>query len=335
MEPANPADNDLPLGRHVLFESRDRDETRQRVSQVFCPHELRVLEPAGRVDARQHYVPLGRAAVSYLSYGTPVAIDPQAPRTFYLVQIPLRGKARIRAGSNDFASSDRIASIINPSDALRMEWSADCGQIIVRFDAAFVELLLTSYLGRPPRCELRFHEVFDCAAGRGRGWLDFVRSVIGLIESEVAAPGPLVTRQLEQTLLAMLLEAQPNNYSEQLAAPRSGYVPRHVRRAEEFIAANLGEPIGIEEIVAASGASMRSLYDGFRRFRGTSPMEFLRTLRLGRVRADLARAGPGTRVSDVAATWGFYQFGRFAAQYRQLYGETPSVTLRRVLSADD
>ncbi len=76
---------------------------------------------------------------------------------------------------------------------------------------------------------------------------------------------------------------------------------------------------------------MRSLYEGFRRFRGTSPMEFLRTMRLRRVREDLIDAPAGTTVSDVATRWGFYQFGRFAAQYRQLFGETPSATLRRAL----
>lgn len=105
-----------------------------------------------------------------------------------------------------------------------------------------------------------------------------------------------------------------------------------MRKAAEFIEANLSEPIGIEEIVRASGASMRSLYAGFRRFRGTSPMEFLRTQRLKRVRDDLREASGSTTVSGVAARWGFYQFGRFAAQYRQLFGETPSATLRRASS---
>ena len=48
---------ELPLRRHVLFESRDCEEARDRVGEVFCPHELQVLGKGGRVDARQHLVP--------------------------------------------------------------------------------------------------------------------------------------------------------------------------------------------------------------------------------------------------------------------------------------
>jgi AraC-like DNA-binding protein len=51
------------------------------------------------------------------------------------------------------------------------------------------------------------------------------------------------------------------------------------------------------------------------------------------VHEDLIDAPAGATVSDVAARWGFYQFGRFAAQYRQLFGETPSATLRRACSS--
>jgi AraC-like DNA-binding protein len=327
---------DLPLRRHVLFESQDRDEARQRVGQVFCPHDLRVLRADGRLDARQHLVPLGRASVSYLSYGTSVGIDPEALRTFYLVQVPLWGAARIRIGRHELASSPRVASVVNPSDSLRMEWSGDCGQLIVRFEAAFVESLIANHLGHTLRHPLNFHGELDCCTSRSRRWLEFVQYIISQVESDpVGAPGPLATRQLEQTLLALLLEAQPSDYSEHLSQTRGSCAPRHVRKAVEFIEAHVAEPIGIEEIVAASGASMRSLYEGFRRFRGTSPMEFLRSQRLRRVREDLSRASAGTTVSNVAARWGFYQFGRFAAQYRQLFGETPSTTLRRASLSRD
>jgi flavin reductase (DIM6/NTAB) family NADH-FMN oxidoreductase RutF/AraC-like DNA-binding protein len=274
--------------------------------------------------------------VSYLTYGTPVGIDPEPLRTFYLVQVPLSGAARVRIGRREFASTPRVASVVNPTDTLRMEWSGDCGQLIVRFESTFVESLLASYLGHTLRHGLRFQGELDCDSHGSRRWLEFVRHVVTQIESDpAAAPGPLASRQLEQAMLALLLDAQPSDFSEQLARDRSGCTPRHVRRAVEFIEAHVAEPIGIDEIVAASGASMRSLYEGFRRHRGTSPMEFLRFLRLRRVRDELSSAQSAKTVSDVATRWGFYQFGRFAAQYRQLFGETPSATLRRTLSSRD
>ncbi|MFD2500918.1 hypothetical protein ACFSTI_21320 [Rhizorhabdus histidinilytica] len=35
-------------------------------------------------------------------------------------------------------------------------------------------------------------------------------------------------------------------------------------------------------------------------------------------------------MTEIACRWGFYQFGRFAAQYRRLFGELPSETLRKL-----
>src|SRR5690606_37222372 len=105
--------------------------------------------------------------------------------------------------------------------------------------------LLSNYLG-PRKGELRFAATFDCSRERNRRWLQFVRQIAGQIEAGPdAAPGPLLVRQLEQALLAMLLESQPNDASERLAAPRERCAPRHVRKAEEFIVAHAGDAIGI------------------------------------------------------------------------------------------
>ena len=43
---------------------------------------------------------------------------------------------------------------------------------------------------------------------------------------------------------------------------------------------------------------------------------------------DLLASGGRLLVQDVAATWGFYHFGRFAEQYRRKFGVLPSDTAR-------
>jgi transcriptional regulator GlxA family with amidase domain len=125
-----------------------------------------------------------------------------------------------------------------------------------------------------------------------------------------------------------LLLAQPNNYSERLRSRSPSIAPRDVRRATEFIHANLAQPITLADLVAAAGVAGRTLLKHFRDVYGVSPMRYVRNSRMERVRAELA-AGSPYPVGAVALSWGFAHAGRFAVEYRGRFGESPSATLAR------
>jgi len=93
--------------------------------------------------------------------------------------------------------------------------------------------------------------------------------------------------------------------------------------------ANCHLPITLENLVSISGVSGRSLFAGFRKFRGISPMNHLRNIRMSRVRSELETPSTESSVTEVATRWGFYELGRFAAAYKSRFGEYPSETLKR------
>ncbi len=83
-------------------------------------------------------------------------------------------------------------------------------------------------------------------------------------------------------------------------------------------------------LCAEVGVSQRTLEYAFQEQLGTSPMELIRRLRLHAVRRSLLAAERGgATVTEIAMTFGFYQLGRFAAEYRAIFGELPSATLNR------
>jgi len=85
------------------------------------------------------------------------------------------------------------------------------------------------------------------------------------------------------------------------------------------------------ELSAIIGTSARTLAVCCAEFLGMSPSRYLRLRRLNRVRQAMLNADPGTaKVSEIARNHHFTASGRFAAMYRDAFGETPSVTLRRV-----
>jgi AraC-like DNA-binding protein len=110
-------------------------------------------------------------------------------------------------------------------------------------------------------------------------------------------------------------------------------VPAYLRDAEEFIRDNLTHDIRADDIIKASGVPMRTLYRGFRRHRGVTPMRWLRIQRLQLARHDLATvAESGDTVTDIIYRYCAPNAGRFACDYRALFGELPSETLRRMTS---
>jgi AraC family ethanolamine operon transcriptional activator len=102
-----------------------------------------------------------------------------------------------------------------------------------------------------------------------------------------------------------------------------------VREAREFIDAHFSENITILEICRSLSISRRSLQDAFQKVIGMSPHQYLRRVRLNRVRGLMLNAEPGDEVGNLAWRCGFWHLSLFSQDYQKMFGEKPSETLRR------
>ena len=142
---------------------------------------------------------------------------------------------------------------------------------------------------------------------------------------------PHPSDNVEFEIVSALIEALPGNAQGATSppAPRARRVA--LRRAVEFIKDNADEPPSITEVCRAAGSSWRTLNYAFRERFGVTPKQYLQAVRLQGVREQLGRPEGPISVSEAAASWGFWHMGKFAAEYRQQFGEPPSETLRRSL----
>jgi transcriptional regulator GlxA family with amidase domain len=127
------------------------------------------------------------------------------------------------------------------------------------------------------------------------------------------------TRQL----LGLLVNSRRRREAPQ--SPRLHAVPACVHRAEAFIEAHVADPITLDDIAAAARTPVRTLLDGFRRFRDTSPMQHLRNVRLNLAQDRLVSESSAS-VASIALECGFGNLGRFAQNYVERFGELPSET---------
>lgn len=105
---------------------------------------------------------------------------------------------------------------------------------------------------------------------------------------------------------------------------------RRLRQARDFVAGNLDRPLRVDELCGELGLTERAVEKLFRELLGLTPTTYLRHLRLHQTRRRLRQLGPAPGVvKQVALDSGFWHLGRFAEDYRKLFGEKPSDTLAR------
>jgi AraC family ethanolamine operon transcriptional activator len=102
---------------------------------------------------------------------------------------------------------------------------------------------------------------------------------------------------------------------------------RVLDRALAYISAQTEGQVHIDDLCRVTGVSERTLRNVFYRNLGMSPHQYLMVARLHDVRSAIRVAGPDARVSAICADFGIWDFGRFAGQYRRLFGVLPSQEL--------
>ncbi len=149
--------------------------------------------------------------------------------------------------------------------------------------------------------------------------LQALEEAAGRLADETAA------RQLRDALLIEWFEALPESVDAG-ALPSVLARKKLVDQACELMLSQPDEPLSMLEVCRRVGASRRKLNYCFQEVLGSSPVKYLRAVRLNGVRREL-RAGAAA-VQDVATRWGFWHLGQFAREYRQQFGELPSETRR-------
>ena len=133
---------------------------------------------------------------------------------------------------------------------------------------------------------------------------------------------------MEQFLLSAFTTLLRMPDDEAPAPPTGPATQRCLRRAREYIHAHLDQALSLDAIARDACVSRRTLEGAFKRHFGISPLAYARRQRLLAVHAALRDPACELSVTQVALAHGFVHMSRFAAQYRQAFGVSPSDTLR-------
>lgn len=192
------------------------------------------------------------------------------------------------------------------------------------------DAVLNRHLGEETLASWRRAHVLD--AGHPHTAQRLIANIRRIVAHAIAEPQLAADDRYARALEFELMEPLANDY----VAPGGGRPGakgrsrrlRALRRALEY-AETLTTPIPIPEFARQLGVGRRTLEYAFGEYLGLSPSRFLRLSRLNKLRAHLAAATPeSTTVALAAMEFGFTEPGRLAADYRGMFGENPSTTLR-------
>jgi len=317
------------LERQRIFRTSQADEADAFLRGKEFQFDLSRRE-AGRLDLRINGIYLPSVYVGFIQYGSPAEVRTKPTRDDYWIQLPILEQIEFTVGSESVVCGPERAAVASSARGLGIRMKGCGARLVVSVTASALTHHLAALLGSAPTAQLELAPSMDLLTGYGRGLAQQVRLAIADFERTGAMLWDAITISLfEQFILNRLLLSHPNNYSELLRVRERSPASRDLRRAIEYIQANLAAPITIADIAEASGISGRTLFQHFQHFLGTSPMRYLREARFAKVRSALQQSRSDAGVMQIAADWGFSHFGRFAVEYRRRYGESPSHTMRR------
>jgi len=311
----------------------DCDQFVDVISQCLSPFSTQIQNEAGFLSDLKLFR-LGQVAFADVGVNRQIQVKVGKLDDCYLINIPLLGKCTFNGATANLKPCSSLALIQNVGDSFHMDLkTAECGNariLVVRID----KFLLTEYackmFDQGDRAPLKFNSELSLLDNEGRNLWRHMNYVWGeLNRNNSLFETQLVATEIQNCLLSTLLMATDNNLVKK-DQPRTRCRPAQVKRVEEYIHANLSQAVSAADLAQAAGVSASTLFFNFKKAHGVTPMHYLKNLRMERVHGELLSAAPKrTTVTQAALKWGFAHPSRFAEEYRRIYYETPSETLRR------
>jgi AraC-like DNA-binding protein len=269
-------------------------------------------------------------SVGYLQNGIPAVTRSVSDPMDYQIILPRREPMEARVSGASIACGPARAVVSSPQQNY---WAKTCGngaRLRICITEQAVREQLAALLGDLPVASLRFAPIMELTAGFGNRFARHLLAAADDFErTNSISSSPATMTSFEQFVVCELLLNHPHNYSHALQRQARAVAPRDVKRAIDFMHANLDGPLTIGSIATTVGVAGRTLFKHFQDTRGVSPIRYLRNLRFDKARQELLSATGATSITQIATRYGFNHLGRFAVEYRLRFGETPSETLAK------
>jgi AraC-like DNA-binding protein len=324
MSNAPPADS---LTRFPLLHTCDLDESRLVMGALWGKHEVEIK---GHIpfETTVNHTEIGQTGLTFVHCPTPLRVRCMLGGDRFTVLLHEEGRSLHQINAESAVGAPGSAVIVVPGQDVRMDSEA-VRLLALNFPTTRVEQALrVRGLPRARFEQWARHRDLTSPAGAA------LRSLARWAAQELDQPAsPLSTgptaEHLEQTLFSLFLDCLAEPFPPAARPdPRLGKI--RLSDLDDWILANLQQPLSVDALATLAGVSSRTVQLAFRQYHQCTPMEFIRRARLNGIRQELLTRGEVTTVTEVAMKFGFFHMGHFSDAYRREFGERPAETVRRL-----
>jgi AraC-like DNA-binding protein len=319
-----------PVAPVHRFETRDPDQLAELLAPFSAGADLCVRGTNSQF--RVHGVALRTPRIGSYQLGVSCAEAFAPPPGVVSVTVPLRGRIECSWDTpvlQGFESGDAFG--MPPDTPMRLRTTGDSTFLVLHIDPALVRGQWSCVSGDEAADLPNIPANLSLTKSGGAAFWRRVASYWRALDSDIALHSSALTVDEAECALALDLVRAISSQATDCASKTAGTIgAAGLRRAEEYLMANVGNAICLADVCRETKVAVRTLSRAFASAHGLGPMGFLKQRRLEAANRALLAADPAeTHVTDVALRYGFSQMGRFAVEYRRNFHEPPSQTLRR------
>lgn len=269
----------------------------------------------------------GVLGLSEITYGGHVLVCSSGLDQTYHLQVVTEGRCSVRYGNTNIDLTPGQATLINPREVVTLDYSPDCVKMIVKLPSAMLNECSAEQFGHTPSGGVRFG-TSSFVLERDSPFFRMLELVY-LEADQQETFNQSVSSPMALILATKLFQLFPHNVTRCRQHADDAYFFSVI---DDYIDANAKNEISAEHLAALGGMSLRTLYDRFKVAKGIAPAAYIKQRKLHKVNRQLRNGlGPVPSITGVVLDYGFAHLGRFSSEYKDLFGELPSETLRQRL----
>ncbi|MEE4142304.1 helix-turn-helix transcriptional regulator [Pseudomonas viridiflava] len=244
----------------------------------------------------------------------------------FLMTIPHAGSLNWQTRTGRYKVAPGSIALVDQREVFQAAYAPGVRYTTLYFAHSDMLKYLTLLIGAPPKTRIYFSR----GAASTAQITIILRLVDTLFEVMTHSRTPLinVANSLKESLIGFVLSNFDNNYSRAMTGTSANTTPtpHSIKLAMDFMEHNTDPHLTVGEVAVHAGLSVRSLQSGFKRYRNTTPIAFLRSVRINKARRLLSVSSNNQSPRQVAELCGFTNYHVFCKYYLEAFFEHPSVT---------